>query len=120
LSMPINRVYGHPLIRHTAGKVAIQRGPLVYCLEEADNGANLHHLLLPKDAEFSLEKTNRPIDGMVAIKATALRRNTDNWGDALYKREAKYTLEKANATFIPYFAWANRGVGEMKVWVEEA
>lgn len=120
LSMPVSRVYGHPSIRHTAGKVALQRGPLVYCLEEADNGPDLHHLLLPRDAEFKLAGTSGPIEGMVAVKATALRRKADHWGDALYRRDATYTMEKVEATFIPYFAWANRGVGEMKVWVEEA
>ena len=42
--MPVRRVYGNPLVRHVAGKVAIQRGPLVYCLEQADNSESLHNL----------------------------------------------------------------------------
>jgi len=120
LSMPVSRVYGHPSVRQTAGKVALQRGPLVYCLEEADNGPDLHHLLLPKDADFRLAETGGRIAGMVAVKAAALRRKADDWGDALYRRDANHALEKVEATFIPYFAWANRGAGEMKVWVEEA
>ena len=45
--------YGNPLVRHVAGKVAIQRGPLVYCLEQADNGESLHNLWLPADAPFT-------------------------------------------------------------------
>ncbi|MCP6434886.1 glycoside hydrolase family 127 protein, partial [Klebsiella pneumoniae] len=44
LPMPVRRVYGNPQVRQQAGKVALQRGPLIYCLEEADNGANLHNL----------------------------------------------------------------------------
>ncbi|MFO6425808.1 hypothetical protein ACLBOM_03585 [Escherichia coli] len=53
LPMPVRRVYGNPLVRHVAGKVAIQRGPLVYCLEQADNGESLHNLWLPTDAPFT-------------------------------------------------------------------
>lgn len=120
LAMPVSRVYGHPSVRHTAGKVALQRGPLVYCLEEADNGPELHRLSLPRDAEFTLAETGAPIEGMVAVKATALRRGSDGWGDALYRRNVTHAEEQVEATFIPYFAWANRGAGEMRVWVEEA
>ena len=47
LPMPVRRVYGNPLVRHVAGKVAIQRGPLVYCLEQADNGESLHNCGCP-------------------------------------------------------------------------
>jgi DUF1680 family protein len=48
LPMPVRRLYGNPQVRQQAGKVALQRGPLVYCLEEADNGTNLHNLSLPR------------------------------------------------------------------------
>jgi DUF1680 family protein len=48
LPMPVRRVYGNPLVRHQAGQVAVQRGPLVYCLEQADNGEQLHNLQLPR------------------------------------------------------------------------
>lgn len=53
LPMPVRRIYGNPLVRHQAGQVAVQRGPLVYCLEQADNGEQLHNLQLPRDARFS-------------------------------------------------------------------
>lgn len=56
LSMPVTRMYSHPLVRANAGKVALQRGPLVYCLEQADNGANLHELALPKMAELTVRR----------------------------------------------------------------
>lgn len=54
LPMPVRWVYGNPLVRHQAGQVALQRGPLVYCLEQADNGEALHNLLLPRDARFTV------------------------------------------------------------------
>jgi DUF1680 family protein len=52
--MPVRRIYGNPLVRHQAGQVAVQRGPLVYCLEQADNGEQLHNLQLPRDAGSAL------------------------------------------------------------------
>lgn len=53
LPMPVRRVYGNPQVRQQAGKVALQRGPLIYCTEEADNGANLHNLSLPRGQRVS-------------------------------------------------------------------
>jgi DUF1680 family protein len=56
LPMPVRRVYGNPLVRHQAGQVAVQRGPLVYCLEQADNGEQLHNLQLPRTHGSALLK----------------------------------------------------------------
>jgi len=119
LSMPVARMKGHPLVRQTAEKVALQRGPLVYCLEEADNGANLHNLLLPVEAELRVEEDGALFDGLTVITADAVKRKTENWGEALYKRNVGLETESVTMKFIPYFAWANRGLGEMRVWVNE-
>src|SRR5690606_7204375 len=54
LEMSAMRVRSHPLVKHNIGKVALQRGPLVYCLEEADNGSLLGQLVLPQDAELQV------------------------------------------------------------------
>lgn len=119
LSMPVQRVYSDPRVRANAGKTAIQRGPLVYCLEEADNGANLHQLLLPADREIALE---RRADGTLALKAEAVRRTgrpDARSGLYSYGRQGLYAEEKATVTMIPYYAWANRGEGEMAVWIRE-
>jgi uncharacterized protein len=119
LSMPVSRMKGHPLVRQTAGKVALQRGPLVYCLEEADNGSNLHHLVLPTDAQLEIAEDSSLIEGMKVITGEARKQKTENWGESLYKRDAKTETDVASVKFIPYFAWANRGLGEMRVWVNE-
>jgi len=119
LSMPVVRMKGHPLVRHTAGKVALQRGPLVYCLEEADNGQNLHQILLPSDRNLEIEEDENLLGGMKVITGEAIKRKTENWGEALYKPNIHLETESVSIKFIPYFAWANRGLGEMQVWVNE-
>lgn len=119
LPMEILRMKGHPLIRQTAGKVALQRGPLVYCLEEPDNGPGLHHLALPADASLSVAWVPNVLGGIPVIEGTGVRRKLENWGHSLYQPDAKVEAEPARLKFIPYFAWANRGEGEMQVWVNE-
>jgi DUF1680 family protein len=119
LPMNVSRMKGHPLVRQTAGKVALQRGPLVYCLEEADNGNNLHQIILPKQAEFKVSYDPQTVGGLETITVEAERQVTRDWGEELYRREAVVRSEQVDVTFIPYYAWANRGVGEMQVWVRE-
>ncbi|RIX59629.1 glycoside hydrolase family 127 protein [Paenibacillus nanensis] len=119
LPMPVMRMKGHPLLRETVGKVAISRGPLVYCLEEADNGKHLHQMYLQSSCELSVAFEPDLLGGVCVIKTEAERLSPRNWEDVLYKEDARNEYEPAAATFIPYFAWANRGEGEMTVWVRE-
>ncbi|NIK76172.1 hypothetical protein FHS15_001279 [Paenibacillus castaneae] len=119
LEMPIMRVRSHPLVRRNAGKVALQRGPLVYCIEEADNGSQLQQLLLPQDSKLEATFDNKLVGGVQVIRAEALRLQFEQWGAELYRSNADAALEQENVTFIPYYAWANRGKGEMTVWVKE-
>lgn len=118
LSMPILRVKGHPLVRHTAGKVALQRGPFVYCLEEADNGDQLHLLELPREAKLEVRKEEELLGGLQVIVAEGRRMLARDW-DGLYRHNSVWTAEPEIIRFIPYYAWANRGMGEMLVWVRE-
>ncbi|PWW01117.1 hypothetical protein DFQ01_1106 [Paenibacillus cellulosilyticus] len=119
--MPIHRMKGHPLVRHTAGRIALQRGPFVYCLEEADNGASLHQLYIPRDSELQAQSSKDLLGGVHVITTEAVRGDTsDAWQDgALYRKDAEWRPTPVTATFIPYYAWANRGEGEMTVWVKE-
>ena len=121
LPMPVRRVYGNPLVRHQAGQVALQRGPLVYCLEEADNGANLHNLALPADSEFRVFEGKGIFAHKMLIQAEGVTHDAAEAGsEALwqYDRPAVQRQPKT-LTFIPWFSWANRGEGEMRIWVDE-
>jgi hypothetical protein len=118
LDMSACRVYAHPSVRADAGKVAIMRGPLVYCVEEADNGAPITSLMLPADAHLSSRFDTQLLGGCTVIEADGWRDDSETWGEALYRTAAK-KRQPAKLTFIPYYLWANRGEGEMSVWVRE-
>lgn len=120
LPMPVRRVYANPQVRHAAGKVAIQRGPLVYCLEEADNGAQLHNLSLPKVSAFREIQGVGMLKGKVLLQAEGVRVLSAHEDKPLYSFDNRQTaLVKQTLTFIPWFSWANRGEGEMRIWVDE-
>ncbi|SDX31642.1 hypothetical protein SAMN05518855_101214 [Paenibacillus sp. CF384] len=118
--MPILRMKGHPLIRHTFGKTTLQRGPFVYCMEEADNGAHLHQVALLRGGDLEVQFNPQLLGGLCTITADAVRRGpAADWQQSLYASDMKWENTPMKATFIPYYAWANRGIGEMAVWVED-
>lgn len=118
LPMPVERIRAHPNVRSTAGKVAICRGPVVYCLEEVDNGPNLAQIVLPKEAELTVEFDDQTLDGAAIVRGIGLRTDSSLWEGDLYKAaecEKRVTPIKA----VPYYTWGNREPGEMVVWIRE-
>ncbi|MRH43572.1 glycoside hydrolase family 127 protein [Aquibacillus halophilus] len=116
--MTIERMQANPLVRANVGKVAIQRGPVVYCLEAVDNGINLPAIFLPRGSELRAEYKENLLNGVVVITGEAERLNANAWGSELY-RPASQTTETVTIQAIPYYAWCNRKPGEMIVWVNE-
>ena len=96
LSMPVEVVAADPRVKEDEGLRAIQRGPVVYCLEEADNPKDFDELTLLADAELAMTTLPEKLGGIVEISAQTP-------GGVL--------------TYIPYYAWDNREAGKMKVWV---
>ena len=119
LPMDILRMRANPMVGADIGKVAIQHGPLVYCLEQVDNGPNLQGIVLPKDVKLNVSYDENMLGGMNVITAPVKRVDRDSWGNELYKADNPVQYKDDTATFIPYFAWTNREVGEMTVWVRE-
>lgn len=115
--MEPRRIYANPLVRQDAGKVCLMRGPLVYCLEEADNGANLHLLRLPEGEPVEAVRGEGALFGMTLLRAKG-RRFVPH-GSRLYAPDRQGREEEACLTFVPYFAWGNRDKGEMAVYVRE-
>jgi len=114
--MRVKKMAAHPLVRENAGKAAVQRGPLVYCLEEIDNGPNLADIRLPADEALETGYRRDLMGGVVVLRAEGFRSDLDEWGEALY-REYSGRQRKSAVTFVPYAYWGNRKPGEMLVWV---
>jgi hypothetical protein len=117
MAMPIERVYAHPNVRQNAGLVALQRGPLVYCLEQADHATPLEHLVLPGEAALSAHFEPDLLGGVVVITGEALAADPSDW-DGLYRTQPP-SYRHVAITAIPYYAWDNRQPGAMKVWLPE-
>ena len=118
LPMPVERVYAHPAVRDDAGCVALERGPLVYCLEAADNRPALHRIALPLDAALTARHDPELLGGVTTIAGTALVEEDTPGDDALYRAVPPRTAP-VSISAIPYYAWDNREPGEMRVWIRE-
>lgn len=118
LAMPVERMYAHPAVRQDAGCVVLQRGPLVYCLEEADNNVPLHRIVVPGATEMTDHFEPDMLDGVTVIRGDALVDDDTGWAGKLY-RSWPTSLQPYAITAIPYYAWDNRQPGEMRVWLRE-
>ena len=120
LPMPPQRIYAHPSVREDVGRVALKRGPLVYCVEEIDNpGGRVQLLELPRDASIDVEERSDLFDGVVTLTAAAKRLEDTGWGESLYRNTPPVALE-SKLTALPYYLWSNRTKGSMQVWVSES
>ena len=119
LDMPVTLVRANPRIYEDVGKVAVSRGPLVYCLEEADNSRNLHNLSLGAAAasDFQTVWKADKLGGIVELKSPGLRETDDGWGETPYSGVKAIETQPVTLTWIPYYSWANRDPGEMRVWI---
>lgn len=118
-SIAINELEAHPLVKADKGKVALQRGPFIYCLEEQDNGKSLHLLAL-KGAIRPLFRSDKLLGDIVCLEAEGeLQAMEDGWQDMLYRVRRKPQTIPKKLTFIPYYSWGNRSLGEMQVWIDK-
>jgi len=108
LPMPVRRVAANEAVEEDRGRVAVERGPLVYCAEGPDNDGRVSNLVLPDGAVLTAEARPDLLNGVVVIEGEA---------QALSEKGGKVVAEKKAVTLIPYYAWANRGKGEMTVWL---
>lgn len=118
LDMPIDRVYAHPEVRQDAGCAALQRGPLIYCLEQVDHDVPLQRVLLPRSSQLSAHFEPGLLEGVVVLKGQGVTLEDSGWQAALYRPEPS-TGRPCDLTAVPYYAWDNRQPGQMKVWIPE-
>ena len=123
--MPVHMVMADSRVREDIGKVAFTRGPVTYCMEEIDNGKDLHLLHVDMDRlqgkdGWNVELTVNEEMGhpMTILKVPALREEAyGQEEDSLYTEYHTVKDTPVQAVFVPYYAWNNRGEGEMSVWI---
>ena len=115
LPMPVERLRANPAVSALAGQVALQRGPIVYAIEEADHGKNLAGISLPRETPLRARHDPDLLGGVVVIEGAARRAQTT---PGLYQ-PAPLATEPVAFRAVPYAWWNNRGEGEMRVWLNE-
>jgi DUF1680 family protein len=110
LPMPIRRVTANEKVEADRNRVAIERGPIVFCAEWPDNNGNTHGLILPDNAKLTSEFRKDMLGGIEVIKGKALAAKPGQDNQPMVKAERDLVM-------IPYYAWAHRGKGEMDVWL---
>ncbi len=116
LAMPVERVYADPRVSADRGRVALQRGPVVYCLEGADNGDALDLVGLPRTSELQARFEAGLLGGVISLSGQALRSAAN---EAIYSAQPPPT-EKITLKAVPYALWDNRTSGDMLVWINES
>jgi DUF1680 family protein len=102
LPMLVERVYADPRVKADVGRVALQRGPVVYCLEGVDNGEQVRNLVLPRGSRLDAHWEKNLLGGVMVVTGQALA-----------------MARPVNFTAVPYYAWDNRAPGPMIVWLAE-
>jgi len=119
LPMEVRMTEAHPLVAQAKGQAAVQRGPLVYCLESADlpAGVSIDRVLLPREAQWTIEKQPDLLGGVVVLKTDALLLPPPDPAAGLYRRLSAGPLARQPLQLIPYYAWNNRPPVDMSVWL---
>jgi len=118
LPMPIQRITANPNVKANHGLLAIQRGPIVYCIEQCDQKEPVGSLFLPPNAELKVVADKQLLGGVTVIEGRAGVAPKLDWANRLY--EALPAPRRVEFTAIPYYAWDNRAAGPMKVWLPVA
>lgn len=114
--MPVRRIFCDPIVRENEGCVALMRGPIVYCFEGVDNGNWIQELRIPMNAEISAKVCEEGIlAGMTLLELEGKRVK----GSGILYSEERPAAEPAEMVAVPYMAWGNRGLNQMRVWMPE-
>ncbi|MEM2351610.1 MAG: glycoside hydrolase family 127 protein [Thermoproteota archaeon] len=118
IEMPIKLFTSNPMVIHNTSKVAIERGPLIYCLEQADNpGVDVWNIALTTESTLKAVFEPSLLNGVMVIEGTGYVLEYD--AQRLYTDLGKFSLRAKKTKFraIPYYAWSNREPGPMSVWI---
>ncbi len=121
LNMPVEFIESHPLVEETRNHLAIQRGPIVYCLESIDlpDDVQIIDVGISRTAQFNLQRDPSFGGDIRVLRGTAVATEHKSWDKQLYRPVLPQKTRVIETQFIPYFAWDNRGKSEMSVWLPE-
>ncbi|MDH5440484.1 MAG: glycoside hydrolase family 127 protein [Candidatus Bathyarchaeota archaeon] len=120
LPMPAERLVSNPFVMENHDRVALRRGPFIYCAEQVDNpDCDIWSLLLPLESELRVRWTPDLLSGAMVIQGEAMVADTNRFEGSLYRpiRRIYPKARRVQFTAIPYYAWANREPGPMTVWI---
>ncbi len=119
MPMPAQLIEANPLVEETRNQVAVQRGPIVYCIESPDlpAGVRVSDVVVPADAMLVARYDANLLGGVGVVQTNAVSRPTGDWTGKLYQPRRLAAERPIIARFIPYYAWSNRGSSEMSVWL---
>jgi DUF1680 family protein len=122
LEMPVEAIESHPEVRENASRIALQRGPVVYCLEETDNGSNLRDIAISLNELPQARYDASLLGGITVLEGSGYRSQIGDWKDQLYRRadtrqDVQQSKERIRIRAVPYYIWGNRNPGEMLVWI---
>jgi DUF1680 family protein len=119
LPMKPRLVVAHPWVEECRNQVAVVRGPVVYCLESPDlpEGTHVSAVRIPRDIQFTCRFDPNLLGGVTALEGLAQAEDEDDWTGTLYRDLSCPRRREVPIRLVPYYAWANRGVSEMTVWM---
>jgi DUF1680 family protein len=120
LNMNVHVVRANANVSADIMKVAVQRGPIVYCLEGVDNEEPLSRYVLGQKPSFDYNYQSKLLNGVGVVTTDDAYRIADDSDDSLYTFDRPKGVEKAHLEFIPYYAWANRDKKQMTVWLHQS
>lgn len=112
-------IHANPLVRADSGKTAIMKGPLVYCLEETDNGDNLASIFIDTDQKLEEIYNDKLLGGCSEIHLKGKKISNEGWSDKKLYQPLRNKYTEVELTAVPYCYWGNRQTGEMLVWIKE-
>jgi len=119
LPMPVQLIESNPLVEETRNQAVVKRGPIVFCLESVDlpEGIRISEVVIPRNIKLKPRFDEELLGGVIVIEGKAEVFQEGYWSNRLYRDLTPQRPEKIAIRLIPYYAWSNRGVSEMTVWM---
>jgi len=119
IPLPVEKLEANPRVLQSRGKIALRRGPLIYCLEQPDNKPDLDRIALPVTAKLATHFEPALLEGVTVITGQGVFQSASGW-DELYRPVRAASGKPIAIKAIPYCVWGNRGQEGMKVWIDTA